>query len=69
MSPYKRKPYYCIRVGNQYVSGTFSHGTCTPKLTNNHNFAYAYDSYERAKDVMKYIQIANVTWNPVIEEI
>lgn len=60
------RKYYCIRVGDQYVSGACTPGGCVPKLVANPNFAYVYDSREEAEAAMRYVRLSQVTWDPKI---
>jgi hypothetical protein len=60
---------YCIRVGDQYLSGQSSGLGCVPKLVKNKNFAYVYDSPGEAQAAVNQLKVAQITWDPRIEEM
>ncbi len=60
---------YCIRVGTQYVSGANGPGGCVPKLVSNKNFAYVYDTRAEAEAAVRYLAVAQMTWDAQIEKL
>lgn len=60
---------YCIRVGDQYLSGQSSGLGCVPKLVANRNFAYVYDSSGEAQAAVNQLKVFQVAWDARIEEM
>jgi hypothetical protein len=60
---------YCIRVGDQYLSGTLAGLGCVPKLVANRNFAYVYDTRAEAQAAVNQLKVAQITWDARIEEL
>jgi len=58
-----------VRVETQYVSGANGFGGCVPKLVSNKNFAYVYDTRAEAEAAVRYLAVAQMTWEPKIEEM
>lgn len=50
---------YCIRVGDQYVSGLITGSGCTPQLVSNRNFAYIYDTRSEAEAIAQHFKEFN----------
>ena len=61
--------WYCIRVGNRYLSGKCDGFGCVPTLVANKNFAYTYDTRAEAQAAVNQLKLAQITWDPRIEEL
>ena len=60
---------YCIRVGDQYLSGTLAGLGCVPKLVANRNFAYVYDTPGEALAAVNQLKVFQVAWDARVEEL
>lgn len=60
---------YCIRVGDQYVSGLSAGLGCIPQLVSNYNFAYVYDTKSEAEAIAQHLRALQPRCDTRIEKM